>query len=312
MPGEIWSTFGAARRARPTSASALEKLRFGIVRCSGKRLFGLRHNRSDARRRHPVRRTKSRAQVRVAREAQVLCQAAQIILAIQHSLGGERDANGRQTSMDRGATRRAKSAREVIRRAANFTAEGREGPAPAGICGELQFDVFGPSLCASLCRGATCLTRDSGAVRTSSQRIAQKCERSFFYFKCGGTARFQTWQSPSCEKVGCGRSHRRAYPVERRAVVNVAAINAFKRFLQHFWCETQARALVPISNRVAHAVLASRCEEKNSSGVRDDSLFPHMLDEHTAVRDHDVMIGCRFGSPAPGLVRAAADARDLD
>ena len=250
--------------------------------------------------------------MRVAREAQVLCQAAQIILAAQHSLGGERDANGRQTAMDRGATRRAKSAREVIRRAANFTAERREGPASAGICGELQFDVVRPSLCASLRRGATCLTRVSGAVPTSSERMAQKCERGFFYFKRRGTALFQTWQSPSCEKVGCGRSYRGAYSVERRAVMNAATVGAFKCFLQHFGCETQARALVPISNRVAHAVLASRCEEKHCRRMAYESAASNVLDEDTTVRHDDVMIGGRFGSPAPGLVRAAAHVRDLD
>jgi len=43
-----------------------------------------------------VRRSEGRRKVRVARETQVLRQTAEVILATQHTLGGDGNANRRQ------------------------------------------------------------------------------------------------------------------------------------------------------------------------------------------------------------------------
>lgn len=82
--------------------------------------------------------------------------------------------------------------------------------------------------------------------------------------------------------------------------------------MKNVGCETQARAIVPVSKRVADAILASGREEEHCRRMAYESAASNVLDEDTTMRHDDVMIRGSFRSTAPGLVRAAADARYLD
>lgn len=262
--------------------------------------------------RQAVRRSEGCRKVRVARETQVLRQTAEVILATQHSLGGDGEANAHQRTMDGRTAHRSKPTREMIRRAANFTTERCERPAPAWVCSKLEFDFFGPPQRACLRSGATCLTPARADFAPSSECPAQQRERSLLDLEWRGAARLQRWHAPRGEKVGRWRRHGRAYRIERRAVVDASAICAFKRLLQHVGRETQAGAVVSISNRMAYAILASRREEEHRRRVAYESAASNMFDEHTAMRHDDMMIRGRFRSAASRLVRAAPNARDLD
>jgi hypothetical protein len=94
--------------------------------------------------------------------------------------------------------------------------------------------------------------------------------------------------------------------------MDAAAVCARERFVQNVGGEAQARAIVSFSSGMTDAVLAAGREEQHNRRVADESAAANVLDEDTAVRHDDVVIRGGFGSPAPRLVRAAADARDLD
>jgi hypothetical protein len=63
---------------------------------------------------------------------------------------------------------------------------------------------------------------------------------------------------------------------------------------------------------MAHAILASGCEEENSGWMRNKSLRPDVLHEYTAMRNDEMMIRGGFRSTTTWLVRAAAHTRDID
>jgi len=214
--------------------------------------------------------------------------------------------------MDGSTAHRSKSTREVIRRARNLAAERSERPAPGRVCRQLQFDFFGPASRPGFRSRATYLTRVRADSASSSQRLAQQRKRGFIDFECGRSALLQRWQAARGEQIGRRWCDRRAYRIERRAVVNVTAVSTFERFLKHVGGEAQARAVVSISTRMAYAILASGGEEEHRCRMADESAAPDMLDEHTAMRHYDVMIRGGLWSAAARLVRATANARDLD
>ena len=89
-------------------------------------------------------------------------------------------------------------------------------------------------------------------------------------------------------------------------------VRAIQRFLEHIRSKPQARAVVSIPDRMTHAVLASGREKENGCGMCDVAPFAYMLDEHAAVRNDNVVISRSLRGAAPRLVRAGADARDVD